>query len=409
MIEIKMPEAGFSITEGTVIEWYKEVGDKVEEGENVVSVETDKITVEVPAERSGILHEVKYAAGEVVPVGGIIGLILEVGERPQEVKEAVHKKEEKEKAIKVEGRPQVKDEKDRRISPAAKAVAKAKGLNLSQIKTGTGPNGRIVKQDVLDFISRPAVAPVRSEITTAGTAAERMQEKVGAEKRTRIEFKAWRKVIADRMTASKRDIPHYTMSIEADVTELSRTIDVLRESESLHFTYIPFMMKAMVVGIEEVPAVNSYCDKEGYTILADINIGIAVDLGEKLLVPVIRNVKQKSIVELMGEIEGIVKKAREDRLEPPDVEGGTITLTNVGMFHIHSVTSIILPPQVAILYMGAAQELPGVWDGRIEIRKKMIFGATYDHRVINGAAGGRFLKKMKDYLEDLSELLMHLH
>ncbi|KPJ87785.1 MAG: hypothetical protein AMS17_07600 [Spirochaetes bacterium DG_61] len=203
MIEIKMPEAGFSITEGTVIEWYKEVGDKVEEGENVVSVETDKITVEVPAERSGILHEVKYAAGEVVPV---------------------HKKEEKEKAVKVEGGHRVKDEKDRRISPAAKAVAKAKGVNLSQIKTGTGPHGRIVKQDVLDFISRPAVAPVRSEITTAGTAAERVQEKVGAEKRTRIEFKAWRKVIADRMTASKRDIPHYTMSIEADVTELSRTM-----------------------------------------------------------------------------------------------------------------------------------------------------------------------------------------
>ncbi|KPJ87786.1 MAG: hypothetical protein AMS17_07605 [Spirochaetes bacterium DG_61] len=169
------------------------------------------------------------------------------------------------------------------------------------------------------------------------------------------------------------------------------------------------MMKAMVVGIKEVPAVNSYCDKEGYTILDDINIGIAVDLGEKLLVPVIKNVKQKSILELMGELEGIVKKAREDRLEPPDVEGGTITLTNVGMFQIHSVTSIILPPQVAILYMGAAREVPGVWYGRIEIRKKMIFGATYDHRVINGAAGGRFLKKMKDCLEDLSVLLMHLH
>jgi len=265
-----------------------------------------------------------------------------------------------------------------------------------------------MKQDVLDFISQSAAAPAPAVREEVSPAAEVVRKKAGALTGMRVEFKGWRKVITDRMVQSKTDIPHYTMSVEADVTELSRIIQSLREREGLHFTYLPFMMKAMAVGIEEVPAINAYCDKMGYTVLDDINIGIAVDLGEKLLVPVIKNVKKKSILELVRELDFIIKKTREDKLESQDIEGGTITLTNVGMFQVQSATSIILPPQVAILYMGIAREVPGVLDGRIKIRKKMIFGGTYDHRVINGAAGGRFLKKMKDCLEDMGVLLLHL-
>jgi len=161
--------------------------------------------------------------------------------------------------------------------------------------------------------------------------------------------------------------------------------------------------------MEEVPYVNAFCDGKGFTVRPEINIGVAVDLGEKLLVLVVKDVKRKSILELVEEVDGLAKKAREGMLEAEDVQGGTLTLTNVGMFQTHSATSIILQPQVAIIYMWAAREVPAVWDGKIEVRKKMIFGATYDHRVVNGAAGGRFLKKVKDCLEDLGVLMIRIH
>ena len=404
MIRIKMPEAGFSITEGTVIEWYKQVGDTVDEGENVVCVETDKLTVDIPAERGGVLNEVKYKAGEVVPVGEVMGIILEGDEKPSEAGEETLRKKKVEstgESVQVKEKPPMGE--GRKISPAAKAVARSEGIDLSQISAGSGPHGRIVKQDVYDFIARSKKKPreaavaVSGKVTAKPTAAGQ-----------RVEFKGWRKVIADRMLASKTEIPHYTMSVEADVTELSHLIQRIRELEGLRITYLPFMIKALEHGIQEVPAVNAYCDGKGFTILEEINMGIAIDLGEKLLVPVIKDVRSKSVLELVDELDVLIKKTREERLEPADVEGGTITLTNVGMFQIHSATSVILQPQVSIIYMGTAREAPAVRDGKVEIRKKMIFGSTFDHRVVNGASGGRFLMRVKEYLEDMGRFVMHL-
>ena len=407
MVEIRMPEAGFSITEGRVIEWYKGVGDRVEEGENVVSVETDKITVEIPAERGGVLHEIRYREDDVAPVGMVMGIIVEEGEEPTEGAEEVSQEVENKIEVQGEGRKQERVGGERRISPAAKAVARVKGVDLSRIDEGSGPHGRIVKKDVLNFLAEVEAGRAGAEEVTAG--AERGIGKKVEERAVRIEFKGWRKVIADRMVSSFREVPHYTMSVEADVTELADRIKILREKEDgLHITYLPFMMKAIVVGIEEVPYVNAFCDGKGFTVRPEINIGVAVDLGEKLLVPVVKDVKGKSILELVNEVDHLVSKAREGRLEAGDVQGGTITLTNIGMFQTHSATSIIVQPQVAIIYMGAARDVPAVWDGRIEVRKKMIFGATYDHRVMNGAAGGRFLKKVKDCLEDLGVLMIRL-
>jgi pyruvate/2-oxoglutarate dehydrogenase complex dihydrolipoamide acyltransferase (E2) component len=435
MIEIKMPEAGFSITEGKVIEWYKGMGDRVEEGENVVSVETDKITVEIPAERGGVLQEVRYTEGEIAPVGGVMGIILEDGEEPVKVIKEASQEVEKEIELQVENRRKTGAAEERKISPAAKAVARVKGVDLSLIREGSGPHGRIVKKDVLEFVAKSdasragveemaavagTVGRIKEEVTVGPVGKSGIKEAVtvgaGTESGikvegggSRIEFTGWRKVVADRMVSSFREIPHYTMSIEADVTELANRIKVLRGKEDgLHITYMPFMMKAIVVGLEEVPYINALCDGKGFTMRPDINIGVAVDIGEKLLVPVVKDVKRKSILELVYEVDDLAKKAREDRLETKDVQDGTITLTNVGMFQTHSATSIILQPQVAIIYMGAARDVPAVWDGKIEVRKKMIFGATYDHRVVNGAAGGRFLKKVKECLEDIGVLMIRI-
>ena len=407
MIQIRMPEAGFSITEGTVIQWYRRVGDRIEEGENVVCVETDKLTVDIPAERSGVLHEVRYKSGEIVPVGEVMGVILEGDERPPASGEEVIGKTAEavtDDSLTVKTKPQTLTERTRRISPAAKAVARAKGIDLSRLSEGSGPHGRIVKQDVLDFIAKGGVA----KKVTAASPEQKVAGPVPPRPGQRVEFTGWRKVIADRMLSSKTEIPHYTMSVEADVTELSRMIQRVRENEGVRVTYLHFMMKALEVGIQEVPQVNAYCDGEGFTVIDEINMGIAVDLGEKLLVPVIKDVRNRSVLELVPELDTMIEKTREDRLEPRDVEGGTITLTNVGMFQIHSATSVILQPQVSIIYMGAAREAPGVWDGKIEIRKKMIFGSTFDHRVVNGASGGRFLMKVKQCLEDIGILALHL-
>lgn len=409
MVQIKMPEAGFSITEGTVIEWYKEVGDSIKEGENVVCVETDKLAVDIPAERSGVLNEVKYRAGEVVTVGEVMGIMLEGEEKPPEAgDEALPKAEAEITGESVQVKEKARMEEGRKISPAAKAVARSKGIDLSQIVTGSGPHGRIVKQDVIDFITRYDVERKETLAAPAATSKTSVMSTAGVKPGQRVEFKGWRKVIADRMLASKTEIPHYTMSVEADVTELSHFIQRIRELEGLRITYLPFMMKALEHGIQEVPIVNAHCDGKGFTVLEEINMGIAIDLGEKLLVPVIKDIRSKSVLELVDELGVLIKKTRDERLEPSDVEGGTMTLTNVGMFQIHSATSVILQPQVSIIYMGTAREAPGVRDGRIEIRKKMICGSTFDHRVVNGASGGRFLMKVKEYLEDMGRFVMHL-
>ena len=411
MNEITMPEAGFSVTEGTVVKWYKNVGERVAEGENVVSVETDKITVDIPSEKAGVLREIRCREGDVVSVGAVMGIIGDDGETIVKDHGTVpHKSIFATKVAGGETKPSVPLKTTlsaRLISPAAKALARVRGVDLSRIDAGSGPSGRIVKKDVSDFIAKLDAG--RHEETRVSEDARKVTPGLEpGRKENRVEFKGWRRVIADRMEQSAREIPRYTMSVDADVTELSEKIMKLRQKEEdLHLTYLPFMMKAMAQGIEEVPHVNSQCDKNGYTIFDEINMGIAVDLGEKLLVPVVRNVAGKSIYELARELDGLVKRARADKLEPKDIEGGTVTLTNVGMYHTVSATSIIMPPQVAILYMGYARDMPAVWEGKVEIRKIMSFGATYDHRVVNGAAGGRFLKKVKECLEDIGAFLIN--
>jgi 2-oxoglutarate dehydrogenase E2 component (dihydrolipoamide succinyltransferase) len=387
MAEIKMPEAGFSVPEGTVIKWYKKVGDPVEEGENLVSVETDKITLDIPAECSGVLKEIRYHSGEVVATGNVIGIIEEGKAAEADVENAA-----------------------RRISPAARAEAKARGIDLALISVGSGPGGRIVKQDILDYDCKAPVATdgaadrtIVSDVSTTILPVSRPEPKEVGEQR--VEFIGWRKTIAERMLESFRGIPHYTMSVEADVTELTGLIGRQREKNlKLHLTYLPFMMKALIAGILGVPSINSLADGDGYTIYKTVNIGVAVDLGEKLLVPVVKDVQAKSILELADELGELVSRARADHLEPRDVEGGTITLTNVGMYHTVGASSIILSPQVAIVYMGTAREIPAVWEGKIEVRRRMVFGGTFDHRVVNGAAGGRFLARIKDFLEDSNGL-----
>jgi pyruvate/2-oxoglutarate dehydrogenase complex dihydrolipoamide acyltransferase (E2) component len=399
LYEIKVPEAGFSITEGTVVQWHKNVGEKVQEGETIVSVETDKVVVEIPAHCTGVLIEIKHEVGETVPVGSVLGVMRGEGEEKVipagETRDRISMGQEPFAPMASTTDP----EKERRkISPLARDIARREGIDLSRISVGSGPGGRIVKEDVLRLVQRKeAIEPETRKAPTR------------IEAREKVKFTGWRKVIADRMISSARNVPQASTLMEIDVTEIARLITSTKGGQGqVRLTYLPFIMKAVQVGIQVAPEINAYCYEDGFILQRELNIGVAVDLGEKLIVPVVKGVRDKSIPELAEEVRALAEKARAEKLEAKDVEGGTITLTNLGPFGAYAAVPLILQPQTTIIGIGAAREEPSVVNGSIEIRTKMMITGVFDHRVINGAAGARFLREMKTHLEDPKFLILKM-
>ncbi len=411
--DLKVPESGFSVPEATVMEWHKEIGDHVHEGETVVSIETDKINVELPAPASGILTEKRAQPGDVVAVGDILGVItspdeaaVEPTDREAESRDlpspqlspAAVSKEPPAARLSKPTASQSTTAGPRKISPVAKALAKVEAIDLSKIETGSGPQGRIVKEDVLRLIDKQKTSPVGDEQRS-------VQVQIMPEEK--IQLTAWRKLIADRMTASMRTIPHYAQSVEVDVTDLAAFITSTKETTEMpRLTYLPFVMKAIQAGLRVTPEANAYCDQDAFVVKNQLNIGVAVDISGKLLVPVVRDVKNKTILELAEDIQLLIDKARGDRLQPRDVQDGTFTITNVGVFGLHSGWAIILPPQTTIMAMGAVREVPSVVNGSVVVRHKIILTNSYDHRVVHGGPGGRFLQVIKDHLESPEKMLL---
>jgi pyruvate/2-oxoglutarate dehydrogenase complex dihydrolipoamide acyltransferase (E2) component len=412
--EIKVPQAGFSITEGTIVRWHKSVGQGVQEGETVVSVETDKIVVEIPAQCTGVLIEIKHEVGETVRVGAVLGVIREGAEGAEKVvavqplKDWVETRREpltpvsemgeEEEETSSPGDSDVQGVKGRKISPLARRIAKREGIDLSKISVGTGPGGRIIKEDVLRLVqSKGAVEPEMKEVP----------EKVEGE--GKVKFSGWRKVIADRMASSARNVPQACTLMDIDVTEIAKLIASTKAGpDQVRLTYLPFLMKAVQMGIIVALEINAYCYEDGFILQKELNIGVAVDLGEKLIVPVVKGVREKSILELAEEVRYLAEKARAEKLEPKDVEGGTITITNLGPFGAYAAMPLILQPQTTIIGVGAVREEPSVVNGSIEVRKRMMVTGVFDHRVINGASGARFLREMKRHLEDPKGLVLRM-
>jgi len=399
LYEIKVPEAGFSITEGTVVQWHKNVGEKVQEGETIVSVETDKVVVEIPAQGTGVLIEIKHEVGETVPVGSVLGVIRGEGEEKVipagETRDRVSMGQE---PFATMARSTDPEKEKRKISPLARDIARREGIDLSRISVGSGPGGRIVKEDVLRLVQKKEA--IEPETRKAPTRIE-AQEKV--------KFTGWRKVIADRMISSARNVPQASTIMEMDVTEIARLIASTKGGpDQVRLTYLPFIMKAVQVSLRVAPEINAYCYEDGFILQRELNIGVAVDLGEKLIVPVVKGVPEKSILELAEEVRNLAEKTRAEKLEAKDVEGGTITLTNLGPFGAYAAMPLILQPQTTIIGIGAAREEPSVVNGSIEIRTKMMITGVFDHRVINGASGARFLREMKTHLEDPKFLILKM-
>ncbi len=404
--EIKVPETGFGIAEATIVEWFKSIGDEVKEGEPILSVETEKVNVEIPAPCSGVLSEIRCQVGEVIPVGGILGIIssdAQVGVS-ESVKPAQMQKESDQPDVAKLVVEDSKKAKKRRISRLAKTIARKKGIDLSLIASGSGPGGRITKEDVLNFSpqSQEQAASASIEIEPVLPPVAQMPD---SDKKVTLTH--WRKVIADRLTTSWTEIPHHAQSIDIDVTELSDYIADTQDDASIpRLTYMPFIMKAIQAGIMVTPEINAHCFGDHYVVRQDLNIGIAVDANGKLIVPVVKQVQNKSITELAAELKSLVVRAREDKLEPQDVQDATITISNVGPLGLYSGFSIIVPPQTTIVCVGAVREAPAVIDGAIEIRKKMFVTNSYDHRAVHGGPASRFFAEMRDKLESLKSLLL---
>jgi pyruvate dehydrogenase E2 component (dihydrolipoamide acetyltransferase) len=397
--EIKVPEAGFSITEATVVQWHKDVGERVQEGETIVSVETDKIVVEIPAQCTGVLIEIKHEVGETVPIGSVLGMIREEGEErvipSGETRGRILMGKEPFAAV---ARTTDPEKEKRKISPLARDIARREGIDLSRISVGSGPGGRIIKEDVLSLIHKKE---------TIEPGIKKAPEKM--EDQGKVKFTGWRKVIADRMLSSARNVPQAGMLVEVDVTDIESLIESIKgHPDQVRLTYLPFIMKAIQMGVDVTPEINAYCYEDGFVLQSNLNIGVAVDLGEKLIVPVVKGVREKSILKLAEEIRKLVEKARAEKLEPKDVEGGTITVTNLGPYGTYAVMPIILQPQTTIIGIGAVREVPSVVNGSIEIRKKMIVSGVFDHRVVNGGPGARFLREMKTYLEEPKILILKM-
>jgi 2-oxoglutarate dehydrogenase E2 component (dihydrolipoamide succinyltransferase) len=425
--EIKMPKLGESITEGTIISWSVQVGDIIKEDDVLFEVNTAKVSAEIPSPVEGKVVEILFKEGDTVAVGTVVAIVDIGGENSEDEDsvEALQSSATDESVAVVskaasEETPQVKavkSEEERWYSPVVLQLAREAGIQPKELDTipGTGYQGRVSKKDIKSYIVRkqsggimiakPAATPEVQRITPAsGTfSAEGVEVK---------EMDRVRKVIADHMVMSKHTSPHVTNVVEVDVTKLVKWRDKNKDAffrrEGVKLTYMPAITEAVAKALAAYPQVN--VSVEGYNILfkKHINIGIAVSLNDgNLIVPVVRDADRLNLNGLAVAIDSLALKARDNKLMPDDISGGTFTITNFGTFKSLFGTPIINQPQVAILGVGYIEKKPAVIETPegdvIAIRHKMYLSLSYDHRVVDGSLGGNFLYFIKEYLENWKE------
>ena len=446
-IEIKLPKMGESVTEATITNWLKNVGDTVELDEPLVEVATDKVDNELPSEVEGVLVKQLFAKDEVAQVGEVIAIISTDGDdAPAETAPTAEVKEEapavvaekitaeaQEVVVAVNGSNGSTDvvkngPSGKFYSPLVRSIASKEGVTMNELEgiAGSGQGGRVTKKDILAYIDGGHVvgAPVTAPSPAATTAStptpaaaptgreflSNIKEPVvtpnpGDEI---IEMDRMRKLIADHMVMSTHVSPHVTSYVEADVTNIVNWRNKMkkefaaREGENLTFT--PIFMEAVVKAIKDYPMVNVSVSGSSIIKRKDINIGMATALPSgNLIVPVIKNADRLNMTGLAKSVNEMANNARNNQLSPEDIQGGTYTVTNVGTFGNVMGTPIINQPQVAILALGAIRKVPAVIETPqgdfIGIRHKMFLSHSYDHRVVDGALGGQFVRRVADYLE----------
>ena len=417
--ELKLPKMGESVTEATITNWLKQVGDKIEADEAVFEIATDKVDSEVPSEVSGVLVEQLFAKDDLVQVGQTIAIIETEGgnaketETPVEVK-AIEKSVEI--AKETSAAPTNFSDSDKFFSPLVKNIAKEEGLSVSELENlnGTGKDGRVTKNDILDYVKNRTNQTV---VSTPVAAVQKTAPQAVAQKASPvsvnggdeiIEMDRMRKLISGYMVASVQTSAHVQSFIEVDVTNIVKWRDKVkvafekREGEKL--TYTPIFMEAVAKALKDFPMMNIAVDGDFIIKKKNINLGMAASLPNgNLIVPVIKNADQLNLVGMAKAVNDLGSRAKAGKLKPDDTQGGTYTVTNVGTFGSVFGTPIINQPQVGILALGAIRKVPAVIETPegdfIGIRQKMFLSHSYDHRVVDGALGGSFVKRVAEYLE----------
>jgi 2-oxoglutarate dehydrogenase E2 component (dihydrolipoamide succinyltransferase) len=427
--ELKLPKMGESVAEATITSWLKEVGDTIELDEAVVEIATDKVDSEVPSEVEGTLVEILYQKDDVVAVGEVIAIIEIEGEDAESEKvetikaavapEVAEVEKTMEKAAAVIATPITKDiDSGKFYSPLVRNIAKTEGVSMEELETiaGSGKDGRVTKEDILLYLEsgKPAPKvqiekvveekvskPIQKEVQKVASVSVNGEDEV-------IEMSRMGKLISKHMVNSIQTAAHVQSFIEIDVTNIvkwrTKVKDAFFKREGEKLTFTPILMHAVAATLKKYPMINIAIDGDTIIKKKNINLGMAAALPDgNLIVPVIKNADQLNLVGMTKSVNDLAGRARNNQLSPDEIQGGTYTVTNVGSFGSVMGTPIINQPQVAILALGAIRKVPAVIetpDGDfIGIRQKMFVSHSYDHRVVNGALGGMFIKTLKETLE----------
>ena len=428
-VELKMPKMGESVHEATIIRWLKSEGDTISADESVLEIATDKVDSEVPSTSAGILIKRLFNEGDVVQVGAPIAIIsTDAADVASPVIAAV-KIEHKPVAAEIStpvlsASPQVQTQiinsgAGRFYSPLVRTIASAEGVSQAELDaiSGTGADNRVTKKDILSYVdarknghATAIPAAIQPTVTTAPTTvASAPSSAVSLSGDVEImEMDRMRKLIADHMVMSVQTSPHVTSFVEADVTNLVLWREKIKASfekrEGEKITFTPVFIEAVVRAIKDFPMINVSVDGTKILIKKNINIGMAAALPTgNLIVPVIKNADRMNLIGLTKSVNDFAKRARANKLQPDEIQGGTFTLTNVGTFGNVMGTPIINQPQVAIMATGAIRKKPAVIEtpqgDTIGIRHMMFLSMSYDHRVVDGSLGGSFIRRVSDYLE----------
>ncbi|MBX2899838.1 MAG: 2-oxo acid dehydrogenase subunit E2 [Cyclobacteriaceae bacterium] len=414
LVQLIMPKMGESIMEATILSWLKKPGDKIEQDESVLEVATDKVDTEVPSTHAGTLKEILVEKGAVVPIGKPIAIIATEAEveTAEVVTTPVAPAKSIEKATSVisangNGTHATTSFKSatRFYSPLVRNIAKEEKIALAELEAipGSGNEGRLTKKDLMSYLQNRKLG--QSIALTQSAPLVPASVSAGDEI---LQMDRMRKMIADRMVDSKRISPHVTSFVEADVTNVvfwrNKVKNEFQKREGDSLTFTPVFIEAIIQAIKDFPLINIQVDGDKIIKKKDINIGMAVALPTgNLIVPVIKNADQYNITGLAKAVNDLAKRARENKLKPDELSGGTYTITNVGSFGNVMGTPIIMQPQVGILAVGAIQKKPAVvetpYGDAIAIRHKVFLSHSYDHRVVDGSLGGSFVRRVADYLE----------
>lgn len=423
--EILMPKMGESVQEATITKMFVKLNDRVEEDDLLFEIATDKVDSEIPSPVEGKVIEIRFKENDLVPVGEVVAVIAMGDAADVEVPV----KEPEESAVIESASDQLVVAADRMVdfqsasgrfySPLVKSIAKSESISVQELESiqGHGKDGRVQKQDILQYLNQrnsTTAAPTVKQAVAQSNSAPATSEKpkvsmsIGAQDQI-VEMDRMRRIIADHMVMSKHTSPHVTAMVEADVTDMvnwrNKVKDEFFKKEKTKITFMPIIIEAVAKSLREFPGINASVDGYNIILRKDINVGVAVALPSgNLIVPVIKNADHKNLIGLTSEMNRLADNARINKLNPDDIQGGTFTISNFGSFKNVMGTPIINQPQVAILAVGTIEKKPAVLEtpaGDVIVpRQKMFLSLSYDHRVVDGALGGAFLRKIADYLEE---------